>query len=539
VFDEFGFIDAFGGGGADIAPIAFDSGSIADTAWTPSLDSSMMSPEMAMGGAGGFDGQMSDIVGALASAGRFDLIPPVMEAAGFDMSGPDPLAPLASSPSEATSQMPEAAPLETPSLVSLMLQTPEAPPFMAPWNPMGDLGQSQPMQTPLIINPEQQYATGNEYEGQSYQNEIRNTQWYKEFTDRYGEQPNLNDPNYDYRSAWESGARPDVRDPGDGQLHWPSDFKGPDHPNRFVDGIDTTTGIPQQSPFDEGGFSIPPFQHNDGGPMGSQGVTDQQPDFSWVFGGQPEVPADTFADRFGALPQQSPASVVGDHFKDYQQSGAQSFDEGGFSPQPLGHSDGGAPGMVAGLSDGPTLPFEQQEQVPLPMPRPYGYDNSAAVRSYPVTHNLESKIADTATNVYGPGSRGVIFSGGQKNPFLSAGKMTSDRHNLDAEGRGQAADVKFYDPQGKLISNPAAAGQYWASQGWGGAAAGMPNGGIHLDQHTDKGHAPTAADAHPVSRAADGGSCARQAGNQRCGEGGQQGLCARRSQRSRQADGGL
>jgi len=33
-----------------------------------------------------------------------------------------------------------------------------------------------------------------------------------------------------------------VRDPGDQLLHWPSLFKGANHPNRFVNGVDTITG---------------------------------------------------------------------------------------------------------------------------------------------------------------------------------------------------------------------------------------------------------------------------------------------------------
>lgn len=76
----------------------------------------------------------------------------------------------------------------------------------------------------------------------SFQRGIRDTPWFSEFVQRFGEEPNLNDQNYDYRRAWAAGARPNVRDPGDQLLHWPSQFKGPDHPNRFVNGIDTITG---------------------------------------------------------------------------------------------------------------------------------------------------------------------------------------------------------------------------------------------------------------------------------------------------------
>lgn len=75
----------------------------------------------------------------------------------------------------------------------------------------------------------------------AFQKGIRGTDWHREFTAKHGE-PNLDDPNYDYRKAWKAGARPTVRDPGDGMLHWPSQFKGDNHPNRYVDGVDTKTG---------------------------------------------------------------------------------------------------------------------------------------------------------------------------------------------------------------------------------------------------------------------------------------------------------
>jgi hypothetical protein len=573
VFDELGFVDAFGGGGADISPIMFDQGSIADTAWTPSFDSSSFSPDMAMGsGTGGFD-QVGPVVTALADAGRFDLIPPFLESVGFDTAGfegmgggIDPLTPLAESPAEAMPQMPEAAPLDTPSLMSLMTQAPpEAPPFLfqpqqAPdTSPVMAPAMQAAQQTPLVINPEQQFSA-------------------------------------EALTGFERGIQPPP--------------------------------MGAQS-FDEGGFNVQPFQHNDGGPMGPQGAPDvSQPDtFADRFGAA--YPAASFNQRFVNLPEAAysgassfdesgfvgPSYPVETHnltrdqveglhklgllnggwrgapdlgieaansyewgsqyaqprenipTSEYAPGGradqvvqevtealdgvgggvdiremlsgrgisqwrsapdlgidaANSYEWGSQYQQPREyiptseyansptqfpfdrdqlplaaapfHNDGGPPGSrsMVGLSDGPAATFggEQPEQVPLPQPRPYAYDNSAAVRSYPVTHTLESRIADTATNVYGPGSRGVIYSGGQEKPFRDpfTGKMSSTRHNLDAEGRGQAADVKFYDPQGKLVSNPAAAGQYWASNGWGGAAPGMRGGGIHLDQHTDR--APT------------------------------------------------
>ena len=113
------------------------------------------------------------------------------------------------------------------------------------------------------------------------------------------------------------------------------------------------------------------------------------------------------------------------------------------------------------------------------------YKNQQATRKYPVTENLEMKLKETAEAVYGPGSRVEIISGGQERPFASGGKMTSTRHNLDKEGRGRAADVRIYGPDGQL-KNDGRAAQYWLYKGYGGAQSGMPGGGVHLDEHTDR-----------------------------------------------------
>ena len=75
-----------------------------------------------------------------------------------------------------------------------------------------------------------------------FQEGIRATPWFGEYTGYYLEEPNLNTPHYDYRGAWAAGARPDVRDPTDNLLHWPSTHKGAQHPNRYIGGIDTITG---------------------------------------------------------------------------------------------------------------------------------------------------------------------------------------------------------------------------------------------------------------------------------------------------------
>jgi hypothetical protein len=65
--------------------------------------------------------------------------------------------------------------------------------------------------------------------------------WYGGHAKALGLSPNPDDPehHYDYRAAFKAGAGPD---PASG--HWPSQFKADDHPNRFVEGVDTKTGQP-------------------------------------------------------------------------------------------------------------------------------------------------------------------------------------------------------------------------------------------------------------------------------------------------------
>jgi len=137
-----------------------------------------------------------------------------------------------------------------------------------------------------------------------YETEIRATPWFSEFKAKYGEEPNLNDPNYDYRAAWAAGVRPTVRDPGDGLLHWDSRFKGENHPNRYVGGIDTKTGAPVDYGYSDLGVPI-------GAAVGEPKVTDY---------GQ----ADLRPFAMGALAQQrdyQPTDAKGGDLWGYQTAG--------------------------------------------------------------------------------------------------------------------------------------------------------------------------------------------------------------------------
>ena len=68
--------------------------------------------------------------------------------------------------------------------------------------------------------------------------------WYSEQASKTGINPNPDDPQhfYDYRGAFSAGATPGL----DG--HWPSQFKKEGHPRMVLDGVNTKTGLPDDSP---------------------------------------------------------------------------------------------------------------------------------------------------------------------------------------------------------------------------------------------------------------------------------------------------
>jgi hypothetical protein len=65
-------------------------------------------------------------------------------------------------------------------------------------------------------------------------------QWYSRWATVAGLDPNPDSPahRYDYRAAFRAGMEPEIS-PEDGLYHWRSAFKSADHPNRFVNGVDT------------------------------------------------------------------------------------------------------------------------------------------------------------------------------------------------------------------------------------------------------------------------------------------------------------
>jgi hypothetical protein len=83
---------------------------------------------------------------------------------------------------------------------------------------------------------------------QAFQSWIRNTDWFKEYVMEYGEEPDLNIPEYDYRAAWRAGITPQ-RDPYDrNRYHWPSSLpsgemlKSKEHPTAWKEMFMRETG---------------------------------------------------------------------------------------------------------------------------------------------------------------------------------------------------------------------------------------------------------------------------------------------------------
>lgn len=70
--------------------------------------------------------------------------------------------------------------------------------------------------------------------------------WRASFQRRFGEQPNLDDPMYNYRAAWQAGAVPTPYENDQGFPHWPSSaerapfaepipLKSKDHPTAWME----------------------------------------------------------------------------------------------------------------------------------------------------------------------------------------------------------------------------------------------------------------------------------------------------------------
>lgn len=85
-------------------------------------------------------------------------------------------------------------------------------------------------------------------EENKFQKEIKSSDWYKEYKQNYGENPDLNSKDYNYRAAWKAGVKPERYAPDDNKYHWPSEtpkgesLKALNHPTGWMEDYMQLTG---------------------------------------------------------------------------------------------------------------------------------------------------------------------------------------------------------------------------------------------------------------------------------------------------------
>lgn len=108
----------------------------------------------------------------------------------------------------------------------------------------------------------------------------------------------------------------------------------------------------------------------------------------------------------------------------------------------------------------------------------------AGIRKKPITDKLDRDISRSVVQALGEGYYAQVYSGGQNYKGEGGPRIGSTRHD-----GGKAGDVYIYGPDGKRVTDKALLGRVAAEHigsGRGSAGTFMSNGGIHLDQHTDR-----------------------------------------------------
>jgi hypothetical protein len=110
-----------------------------------------------------------------------------------------------------------------------------------------------PITEDYAIAPEAKLQNWSPEKEAQFQAGIKQTPWYMEFKKQYGEEPNLNAPEYNYRAAWQSGVRPETYE-FDKLQHWPSvntkgeSLKATKHPTAWMEDYMQITGADPHSP---------------------------------------------------------------------------------------------------------------------------------------------------------------------------------------------------------------------------------------------------------------------------------------------------
>jgi hypothetical protein len=82
-----------------------------------------------------------------------------------------------------------------------------------------------------------------------FQGGILSSPWHSGFLKQYGEAPDLNTPDYNYRAAWSAGLRPAPYAHDSNRYHWPSalpgggSLKSENHPTMWMEQFMKQTGV--------------------------------------------------------------------------------------------------------------------------------------------------------------------------------------------------------------------------------------------------------------------------------------------------------
>jgi hypothetical protein len=104
------------------------------------------------------------------------------------------------------------------------------------------------------IAPEAKTGKWSKQDEKLFQKGVRGTKWYQQFVDKYGEPPDLNSKDYNYRAAWKAGVRPQDYEHDPEMQHWASttgkgeSLKAKSHPSAWMEDYMQITGSDPHEP---------------------------------------------------------------------------------------------------------------------------------------------------------------------------------------------------------------------------------------------------------------------------------------------------
>jgi hypothetical protein len=104
------------------------------------------------------------------------------------------------------------------------------------------------------IAPEAKSPKLSKAEEEAFQRGVKQTKWFQQFREKYGEPPNLNDSSYNYRAASKAGVRPQDYAHDQEMQHWASvtpsgeSLKSKSHPTAWMEDYMQVTGRDPHDP---------------------------------------------------------------------------------------------------------------------------------------------------------------------------------------------------------------------------------------------------------------------------------------------------